>query len=95
MKQPHKLFGARRRAPNDGGALSRSGCFTKRAAAQRRLDLAAFVLRAIPPDEFMAIMRTPRPPSIAELVTLARQYVAEIPCPHCGAPLPLPTTTQD
>jgi hypothetical protein len=55
--------------------------------------LAAFVLKAIPPDEFLAIMQTPRPPSIAELVSLAHERAAEIPCPHCGKPLlPLPTT---
>ena len=77
MKQLNQLFHARRRTA-DGSP------FTKKVAEARRWDLAAFVLKAIPPDEFMAVMQTPRPPSISELVSLAHERAAEIPCPHCG-----------
>jgi hypothetical protein len=89
MKQPHQLFHARRRAPNDGGALSRGGFFTKKAAEQRRLELLAFfVFKMIPPDEFTACMSAPRPPSIPELIQLAHERAAETPwtCPHCHKP---------
>jgi hypothetical protein len=85
----HKMFHSRRKPPNDGGALSRSGCFTKKAAEQRRLELLAFfVLKMIPPDQFMACMTAPRPPSIPELINLARERAAATPwtCPHCKKP---------
>ena len=64
MTEPHKLFHARRKAPRDGGRLSRSGFFTKKAAEARRWDLAAFVLQTIPVVDLMACMTAPRPPSI-------------------------------
>jgi hypothetical protein len=83
------LFHARRRAPNDGGILSRSATFTKRAAQQRRDLLVAFVMRSITPAELLEIMRSPRPPSIPELIEFAHQRAAENPCPHCGKPLTL------
>jgi hypothetical protein len=88
MTEMHKLYHARRRAPADGGALSRSGFFTKKAAERRRLELLAFVLKVIPPDELMACMSAPRPPSIPELISLARDRAAETPwtCPHCHKP---------
>jgi hypothetical protein len=82
----HKMFHSRRKN-RDGTS------FTKKLAAQRRLDLAAFVMMVIPGDELMQAMTAPRPPSISELVTLAQQYAAKSPCPHCGGVLPLPTTT--
>jgi hypothetical protein len=88
MKQPHQLFNTRRRTA-DGSP------FTKKVAEARRWDLAAFVLKAIPPDEFLAIMQAPRPASIQELVQLAHERAAEILCPHCRKPLTLPTTTQE
>jgi hypothetical protein len=78
MKQLHQLCHPRRRTA-DGSP------FTKRIAAQRRVDLAAFVMQVIPQDELMAIMQAPRPASISELVSLAHERAAEIPltCPHC------------
>jgi hypothetical protein len=90
MKHEHKLFGPRRRAPNDGGALSPSGMFTKKAAEQRRWDMAIFVLKAIPAEEFLSFMQSPRPPSIQELIKIAQQRATENPwtCPHCDGPLP-------
>jgi hypothetical protein len=75
--KPHEMFHARRRTP-DGSP------FTKKLAAQRRIQLAAFVLAAIPPEDLLACMAAPRPPNIDELIELAREYAAEIPCPHCG-----------
>jgi hypothetical protein len=87
MTEPHKLFHARRKAPRDGGRLSRSGFFTKKAAEGRRWDLALFVLKVFPAEELVAYMMAPRPPSIAELIKLAEQRAAELPwtCPHCKA----------
>jgi hypothetical protein len=79
--QMHKMFHSRRRNP-DGTS------FTKKLAAERRVQLAAFVLAALPAEDLMAVMTSARPPSIDELIQLAQQHVAEIPCPHCGNPLP-------
>jgi hypothetical protein len=73
----HKLFHSRRGNP-DGSS------FTKKVAAQRRIHLAAFVLAALPAEDLLACMSAPRPPSIEELIKLAQQHAAEIPCPHCG-----------
>jgi hypothetical protein len=74
----HKLFHSRRRNA-DGSS------FTKKIAQQRRMHLAAFVLAALPPEDLLACMSAPRPPSIDELIELAQQRAAENPwtCPHC------------
>jgi hypothetical protein len=79
--KPHEMFHARRRNP-DGSS------FTKKAAQQRRMHLAAFVLAALPPEDLLACMSAPRPPSIDELIQLAQQHAAETPwtCPHCHKP---------
>jgi hypothetical protein len=71
----------RRRIP-DGSA------FTKKVAEQRRVELVRFVLAMIPPGEFLEIMQAPRPASIPELISFARERAAETPltCPHCNKP---------
>jgi hypothetical protein len=76
--QMHKMFHSRRRNP-DGTS------FTKKLAAERRVQLAAFVMSALPAETLLDCMSAPRPPSIAELVQLAQQHAAENPltCPHC------------
>jgi hypothetical protein len=51
--------------------------------------MVAFVMRSITPAEWMEIMRSPRPPSIPELIDFAHQRAVERPCPHCGQPLTL------
>jgi hypothetical protein len=75
----HELSHPRRPIP-DGSP------FTKKVAEQRRIELAAFVLKAIPAEELLKLMQFARPPSIAELISLAHERAAEIPCQHCGKP---------
>jgi len=61
--------------------------FTKKLAEKHRLELAALVFQVIPGAELLALMQLARPPSVAELITLAQQHAAEIRCQHCGKPL--------
>jgi hypothetical protein len=78
----HQLYHSRRRIP-DGSSFTK-----KKVAQQRRMEMAAFVLSALPAATLLDCMSAPRPPSIYELIQLAQQHAAEIPCPHCGKPLP-------
>jgi len=73
--KPHQLFHSRRKAPHS------------EIAAQRRLMLRCWVMSVLPPAEIAAILSSTTPPTVTELIALARQRAAEIPwaCPHCGA----------
>jgi hypothetical protein len=53
-------------------------------AAQRRLTLRCWVISVLEPAEIGAILSSPRPPTITQLIALARQRATEHPCPHCG-----------
>jgi hypothetical protein len=57
-------------------------------AAQRRLMLRCWVMSILPPAEIAAILSSPMPPTITELIAVARQRAAETPwtCPHCHKP---------
>jgi hypothetical protein len=59
-------------------------------AADRRLMLRCWVMSVLPPAEIAAILSSPTPPTITELIAAARERAAAfLTCPHCNKPFTL------
>jgi hypothetical protein len=60
-------------------------------AFDRKWRLKAWVISSLPPEEIVAIMESPMPPTVAGLIELARRYAEQHAdkCQHCGKPLPI------
>lgn len=60
-------------------------------ARERQWRLRAWVMLVLRRDEMAAILQSPMPPTIAELVALARKRAAEQAdrCTICGHPVPI------
>jgi hypothetical protein len=63
-------------------------------AQDRRWRIKAWVLTTLAPDTIAAVLARSMPPTISELLTLARKRAEECAgkCPSCGEPLPVAGT---